>query len=91
MFSDDIEDQRYSPHCVLVRTDAIRHFVGVGERVLHGIGRYFGFCLMVGDYGDFYDLTYLCLSTACFVGDFIAEILDEGYYTIIEPLVQNNW
>ena len=85
------DDQHYSRHCIEIAKGAIRHVIGVQGRMLRKIEDFCGVFIMINDYEDCCEVNLLGLPYACILGAFIVEMLDQGYYSIMEFLVRHGW
>ena len=86
------DDQYYSRHCVEIAKSAIRHVIGVRGRMLRKIEDFCGIFITVTDaYDDTCEVNLLGLPYACLLGAFIVEMLEQGYYSIMEFLVRHGW
>ena len=81
----------YSRHCMEIDRDSIRHVIGVQGRMLRKIEDFCGVFIMIDDCDGFCEVNLLGLPYACLLGGFIIEMLDQGYYSIMEFLVRHGW
>ena len=85
------DDQHYSRHCVEIGKHAIRHVIGTRGRMLRKIEDFCGVFIMVNDDEDCCEVNLLGLPYACLSGGFIVEMLEQGYYSIMEFLARHGW
>ena len=85
------DDQHYSRHCMEIGRGSIRHIIGVRGRMLRKIEDFCGVFIMISDYEDSCEVSLLGLPYACLLGGFIIEMLDQGYYSIMEFLIRHGW
>ena len=85
------DDQHYSRHVVEIGRGSIRHIIGVRGRMLRKIEDFCGIFIMISDCEDTCEVSLLGLPYACLLGGFIVEMLDQGYYSIMEFLVRHGW
>ena len=85
------DDKHYSRHCMEINRASIRHIIGVRGRMLRKIEDFCGVFIMISDYEDSCEVSLLGLPYACMLGGFIIEMLDQGYYSILEFLIRHGW
>ena len=81
----------YCLHCVEIDRASIRHVIGVRGRMLRKIEDFCGVFIMIADSEDFCEVSLLGLPSACILGAFILEMLERGYYSIMESLIRHGW
>ena len=59
--------------------------------MLRKIEDFCGVFIMINDYEDCCEVNLLGLPYACILGAFIVEMLEQGYYSIMEFLVRHGW
>ena len=77
----------YCLHCVEIDRGSIRHVIGVHGRMLRKIENFCGVFIMIADSEDSCEVSLLGLPSACILGAFILEMLERGYYSIMESLI----
>ena len=85
------DEHHYNYHCVEINRGSIRHVIGAKGRMLRKIEDFCGVFIMVADSEDCCEVSFLGLPSACILGAFIVEMLDKGYYSIIESLERHGW
>ena len=85
------DDKHYNVHCVEIERGSIRHVIGVRGRMLKKIEDFCGVFITLQDYEDSCEVYLFGLPYACILGAFIIEMLDKGYYSIIESLIRHGW
>ena len=85
------DEHHYIYHCVEIDTGSTRHVIGAKGRMLRKIEDFCGVFIMVADSEDCCEVSFLGLPAACILGAFIVEMLDKGYYSIIESLIRHGW
>ena len=85
------DDQHYSRYCIEIAKGATRHVIGVQGRMLRKIEVFSGVFIMINDYEGSYEVNLLGLPYACILGAFIVKMLEQGYYSIMEFLLQHGW
>ena len=70
---------------------SIRHIIGVRGHMLRKIEDFCGIFIMISDCEDSCEVSLLGLPYACMLGGFIIEMLDQGYYSILELLIRHGW
>ena len=85
------DEHHYIYHCVEIDTGSTRHVIGAKGRMLRKIEDFCGVFIMVADSEDCCEVSFLGLPAACILGAFIVQMLDKGYYSIIESLIRHGW
>ena len=79
-------------HCIEIGKGSIRHVIGAKGRMLRKIEDFCGVFIMIADsYEDSCEVNLIGLPSACILGAFIIQMLDRGYYSIMESLVRHGW
>ena len=81
----------YCLHCVEIDRGSIRHVIGVHGRMLRKIEDFCGVFIVIADSEDSCEVSLLGLPSACILGAFILEMLERGYYSIMESLIRHGW
>ena len=85
------DDHHYCLHCIEIDKGAIRHIIGARGRMLRKIEDFCGVFIMLADSEDCCEVSLIGLPSACILGAFIIEMVDRGYYSIMESLVRHGW
>ena len=84
-------DHHYNLHCVEIGRGSIRRVIDVRGHMLRKIEDFCGAFIIIADYEGSCEVSLLRLPYACILGAFIIEMLDRGYYSIMESLVRHGW
>ena len=92
MCINGFDEHHYSCHAIDIHQASVRHIIGTGGRMLRKIEDFCGVFIIVGDcINGHCEIILLGLPSACILGEFIIEMLEHGYFSIIETLVRLGW
>ena len=84
-------EHHYCLHCIEILRGSVRHVIGAKGRMLRKIEDFCGVFITLTDYEDCCEVNLIGLPSACILGAFIVEMLDKGYYSIMESLIRHGW
>ena len=85
------DETHYCLHCIEILKGSARHVIGAKGQMLRKIEDFCGVFIFLTDYEDCCEVNLVGLPSACILGAFIVEMLDKGYYSIIESLIRHGW
>ena len=85
------DENHHCLHCVQIEKGSARHVIGTKGRMLQKIEDFCGVFIFLTDYEDCCEVYLVGLPAACILGAFIIEMLNQGYYSIMESLIRHGW
>lgn len=87
-----LDEAQSTYRCTEVPRRNLSHIIGKGGRMLAKIERFAGVFVCIVDYGsDDAEVMFTGLPRACLLAEFIVNMIEVGYYSIIESLVANGF